>query len=189
MVPPDESSYCPAPPKKATQTRQTDTAQKGNGGSAARVRKLEPQRHLTRSRRPGNGKGAVHIEGPTNDPVRVYLREMGQVSLLTREGEVEIAKRIEAGQHDRQLAALGTPFGVGELLRTAEELKQNQIKLKHVLDGLDDFEAERTPEERRRDFFAKVAKIKRLDAEVSKKHASITNRRTSKATRERLRGA
>jgi RNA polymerase primary sigma factor len=113
---------------------------------------------------------------------------MGQVSLLTREGEVEIAKRIEAGQHDRQLAALGTPFGVGELLRVAEELKQNEIRLKHVLDGLDDVEAARTPEERLRDFFQKVAKIKRLDAEVSKKQASMTNRRTSEDTRERLHG-
>src|SRR5271165_3501447 len=49
--------------------------------------------------------------GHTNDPVRVYLREMGQVSLLTREGEVEIAKRIEAGEQDQILAVLGTQYG------------------------------------------------------------------------------
>ena len=53
---------------------------------------------------------------PTNDPVRVYLREMGQVSLLTREGEVSIAKRIEEGEHDQVRAVLGTPFGIQEVL-------------------------------------------------------------------------
>jgi hypothetical protein len=45
-------------------------------------------------------------DAPTNDPVRVYLREMGQVSLLTREGEVEIAMRIEAGEHDQERSVL-----------------------------------------------------------------------------------
>jgi RNA polymerase primary sigma factor len=128
------------------------------------------------------------LEGPTNDPVRVYLREMGQVSLLTREGEVEIAKRIEAGQHDRQLAVFGNPFGVRLVLRVAEELKSGEIELKTVLDGLDDPEPLRTPEERRRDFFQKAAKVRRLDAEVSKKQASIANRRTSEDTRVRLQG-
>jgi RNA polymerase primary sigma factor len=113
---------------------------------------------------------------------------MGQVSLLTREGEVEIAKRIEAGQHDRQLSALGTPWGVRELLGLAEALKKNEIELKMLLDGLDDLEPVQTPEERRRDFLQKITKIKRLEVEVSKKNASIANRRTSDATRERLRG-
>ncbi len=191
MAPPvtsDESSPCPAATKKDTCTRRTDGARSGNGGVEVRVHKVEPKRRVARSRQKTNGARAADLDGPTNDPVRVYLREMGQVSLLTREGEVEIAKRIEAGQHDRQFAALGTPFGVGELLRVAEGLKQNEIRLKHVLDGLDDIEVARTPEERRRDFFQKVAKIKRLDAEVSKKQASITNRRTSEDTRERLRG-
>ena len=90
-------------------------------------------------------------DAPTNDPVRVYLREMGQVSLLTREGEVEIAMRIEAGQHAQQRAVLGTPFGVREVLAVAEELRKNKIELKTVVDGLDDIEPVHAPEERRRD--------------------------------------
>ncbi len=113
---------------------------------------------------------------------------MGQVSLLTREGEVSIAKRIESGQHDRQLAVLGTPFGVRQILQLAEQLKRNEIELKFVVDGLDDAEPAFSPEERRRDFFQKATKIKRLDAEISKKTASIVNRRTGEETRERLRG-
>jgi len=112
---------------------------------------------------------------------------MGQVSLLTRKGEVEIAMRIESGVHAKQLAALGSPFGVAKVIAIAEELKSNNIALKHVVDGLDDANLVRTPEERRRDFFAKVNKFKRLDVEVSKKLASMANSRTSEETRGRLR--
>ena len=54
-------------------------------------------------------------ETHSNDPVRVYLREMGQVSLLTREGEVEIAQRIEAGEHRQHYATIGTSFGIREV--------------------------------------------------------------------------
>ncbi|HEY0006920.1 MAG TPA: RNA polymerase sigma factor region1.1 domain-containing protein, partial [Pyrinomonadaceae bacterium] len=53
----------------------------------------------------------------TNDPVRLYLREMGVVPLLTREGEVSIAKRIERGQLKTQKAISRSPIAVGELLR------------------------------------------------------------------------
>jgi hypothetical protein len=122
-------------------------------------------------------------DGPANDPVRVYLREMGQVSLLTREGEVEIAKRIESGIHDRERAILGTPYGIRRVFALAEELKKNKIELKRVIDGLDAEIPVAPPEVRRRDFFAKVAKVRRLDTEVSKKSASIANRRTSDETR------
>jgi RNA polymerase primary sigma factor len=126
-------------------------------------------------------------DAPTNDPVRVYLREMGQVSLLTREGEVEIAMRIEAGEHDQERAVLGTPFGVRELCQLAEELKRNRLELKTMLDGLDEIEPAQTSEERRRDFFVKMTRIRRLDGEVAKKAASIANSRTSEDTRKRLR--
>src|SRR5262245_21694737 len=131
--------------------------------------------------------GKAMDDAPTNDPVRVYLREMGQVSLLTREGEVEIAMRIESGQHAQQRAVLGTPFGVREVLAVAEELRKNKVELKSVVDGLDDLEPVHSPEERRRDFFATIAKVKKLEADAAKKHASICNSRTSADTRKRLR--
>jgi len=135
----------------------------------------------------GGSRRAGAEEGATSDPVRVYLREMGQVSLLTREGEVEIARRIEAGIHDQERAVLGTPYGIGRVLELAEQLKKNKIELKFVLDGLDAEEPTLTPEERRRNFFTTATKLKRLSADVSKKSASIANRRTSEETRERLR--
>jgi RNA polymerase primary sigma factor len=126
-------------------------------------------------------------DAPTNDPVRVYLREMGQVSLLTREGEVEIAMRIESGQHAQQRAVLGTPFGVREVLAVAEELRKNKVELRTVVDGLDDIVPVHSPEDRRRDFFAAIAKIKKIETDAAKKHASIQNSRTSEDTRRRLR--
>ena len=123
----------------------------------------------------------------STDPVRVYLREMGQVSLLTREGEVEIAQRIEAGIHDQERAVLGTPFGVAQVLALGGSLKQGEVALKHILLGLDD-EDGAPPEVRRRQFFTALQKIRRLDGEIAKKQASVANSRTTPETRERLLG-
>ncbi len=183
MVPP---AIPPRTSPTPDQGRVPSSSQASSGSGEAEQKKKQqsrPHRRPSRARRGGN----ADLEGPTNDPVRVYLREMGQVSLLTREGEVEIAKRIEAGQHDRQFAAIGTPFGVGEVVALAEKLKKGDLELKSLLDGLDDEDAPR-PEDRRRDFLQKVAKLKRIDGEVSKKLASISNRRTGAQARERLRG-
>jgi RNA polymerase primary sigma factor len=69
----------------------------------------------------------------TNDPVRMYLREMGTVPLLTREGEVEIAKRIERGQL-RVLKALSrSPIVISELLAMGEDLKKGVRSIKEVV--------------------------------------------------------
>jgi len=65
--------------------------------------------------------------GRTSDPVRMYLREMGSVSLLTREGEVEIAKRIEVGERDVASVILNTPITVKEVVSLGERLRKMQI--------------------------------------------------------------
>src|SRR5690606_15906000 len=69
----------------------------------------------------------------TNDPVRMYLREMGTVPLLTREGEVEIAKRIERGQL-RVLKALSrAPIVIREIISLGEDLKKGVRSIKEVV--------------------------------------------------------
>ncbi len=141
-----------------------------------------------RARRRTGGRARSLDDAPTNDPVRVYLREMGQVSLLTREGEVVIAKRIEAGIHDQERAVLGTPFGLREVIELAEQLKKKSIELKQVIAGLDDPEATVSPEKLRRDFFLKINRIRKIEAEVGRKLSSIANSRTGDEARERLRG-
>jgi RNA polymerase primary sigma factor len=76
-------------------------------------------------------EGEVEFEpgtlGRTSDPVRMYLREMGSVSLLTREGEVEIAKRIEVGERDVASVILNTPITVKEVVSLGERLRKLQI--------------------------------------------------------------
>jgi RNA polymerase primary sigma factor len=69
----------------------------------------------------------------TNDPVRLYLREMGVVPLLTREGEVAIAKRIERGQIKTQKAIARSPIAVGELLKIGEELAAGKMNIREVV--------------------------------------------------------
>jgi RNA polymerase primary sigma factor len=69
----------------------------------------------------------------TNDPVRLYLREMGVVPLLTREGEVAIAKRIERGQIKTQKAIARSPIAVSELLKVGDELAAHTINIREVV--------------------------------------------------------
>jgi RNA polymerase primary sigma factor len=69
----------------------------------------------------------------TNDPVRLYLREMGVVPLLTREGEVAIAKRIERGQLKTQKAIARSPLAVSELLRIGEALEAGTANIREIV--------------------------------------------------------
>src|ERR1044072_4786969 len=69
----------------------------------------------------------------TNDPVRLYLREMGVVPLLTREGEVAIAKRIERGQLKTQKAIARSPIAVRELIRIGEDLEAVRINIRETV--------------------------------------------------------
>ena len=74
----------------------------------------------------------------TNDPVRIYLREMGTVRLLTREGEVEIAKRIERGQNNVMKAMSRSPIIIREIHKLGEELKSEERSIKGVIVFNDD---------------------------------------------------
>src|SRR5256712_3795725 len=69
----------------------------------------------------------------TNDPVRLYLREMGVVPLLTREGEVAIAKRIERGQLKTQKAISRSPIAVKEILKIGEELDAGAANIREIV--------------------------------------------------------
>jgi RNA polymerase primary sigma factor len=69
----------------------------------------------------------------TNDPVRMYLREMGTVPLLTREGEVEIAKRIERGQLRVMKAISRSPIVIREIIALGEDLKRGVRNIKEIV--------------------------------------------------------
>ena len=74
----------------------------------------------------------------STDPVRMYLREMGSVPLLDRDGEVVIAKKIETGEQDVLYALVEVPVAVEELIHVGDELKQNRIKLKDVVKTIEE---------------------------------------------------
>ena len=123
-----------------------------------------------------------------DDPVRAYLREMGQASLLTREGEIEIAKRIEVAGRTYDRSVLGTEYAVGEVLRVVEDLKQERVSLRKVLEGFHDTESEQSPEKGRKRFLQAIEKYQRLHGEVLKKKAAMANSRTGDAACQRLSG-
>ena len=76
--------------------------------------------------------------GSVTDPVKMYLREMGMVTLLSREGEVEIAKKIEAGEQDVLRSLLETTMGVDYLLDLGRRIETQTLRPKHVLRDIDE---------------------------------------------------
>ncbi len=86
--------------------------------------------------------------GRTTDPVRMYMREMGSVELLTREGEIEIAKRIEDGLKHMIQAISACPTTIAELIDSADRIARDEMRIDELIDGLIDPNAEESlPEE------------------------------------------
>ncbi|MQA38775.1 RNA polymerase sigma factor RpoD [Rugamonas aquatica] len=84
--------------------------------------------------------------GRTTDPVRMYMREMGAVALLTREGEIEIAKRIEGGLKDMIQAISACPTTIAEIVALAKKIEADELKVDEVVDGFVDLnEANNAP--------------------------------------------
>ena len=81
--------------------------------------------------------------GRTTDPVRMYMREMGTVDLLTREGEIEIAKRIEDGLKGMVQAISACPGIIEDLMKIGQKVKKGEIGVDEFVDGLIDMEAEK----------------------------------------------
>jgi RNA polymerase primary sigma factor len=111
----------------------------------------EEEGHLIKSRakakeKPEGRAPAVEPEpdfgGRSLDPVRMYLRKMGQVGLLTREGEVEIAKRIEQGQNEMLNILLSSPLGVRRILALGEDLSRNRIRVISIIKDAEDLEGD-----------------------------------------------
>ncbi len=85
--------------------------------------------------------GYVGLPGKTVDPVRIYLKEMGSFPLLTREGEVEVAKRIESGQQEVLRVVLNCPIAIKEIIHLGKALRTGKTKISEVTNEVDDEEA------------------------------------------------
>ena len=96
----------------------------------------------------------------TGDPVKMYLREMGSVSLLSREGEVEIAKKIEEGARETMSAIFRFSVSINEVLSIGEKLLTGEIKSKYVVDNIEDEEGFMEEDEHKERILKLIARIK-----------------------------
>jgi RNA polymerase primary sigma factor len=101
-------------------------------------KKITKRKHMADSAAKRNDDDGLTDYGSVTDPVKMYLREMGMVTLLSREGEVEIAKKIEAGEQDVLKALLETTMGVDYLLDLCRRIETQTLRPKHVLRDIDE---------------------------------------------------
>ena len=112
-----------------------------------------------------SGEELIDLELPAglggekiNDPVRMYLREMGTVPLLTREGEVEIARRIERGQNTVLKSLSRAPLVIQEIILLAEDMSKEVISARDVVQIADPILTDELVEEKRQEFFRSTAR-------------------------------
>jgi RNA polymerase primary sigma factor len=150
-------------PSKATPKTEDETTNEGPSSTAGRTNDDEYYK--------------------SNDPVRMYLRKMGSVALLTREGEVEIAKRIEEGENEVLTAILSSPIAVREIIDIGERLRNHKIRVKDIVRDAEDEEHEFDEEEADRRIIRLIDRVRRLD----KKNAElIEERRAAVDVRKKL---
>ncbi len=117
--------------------------------------------------------------GSVTDPVKMYLREMGMVTLLSREGEVEIAQKIEAGEQEVLRALLETTTGVETIIQLGENIKEGVLRPKYVLRDIDEGDTYADEVEQTERFVATINEIKRIHAENAELRQSLYDNRLS----------
>ncbi len=102
----------------------------------------------------------------TNDPVRMYLREMGTVPLLTREGEVEIARRIERGEKNIVKALSRSRYAINQLLEFGHKIRDKEIRVEDLITVHDEDEEESARDRKRRKLLDAMNRINRLSKKI-----------------------
>ena len=102
----------------------------------------------------------------TTDPVRMYLREMGTVALLTRDGEIELAKRVERGQRAMMKAMSRSPLVIHQIYDLASQVTNNEVAIRDVLMSADPPMSEENFDEQTQEFCAAVGEIEKLHKKV-----------------------
>jgi len=129
----------------------------------------------------------TEIGGKAGDPVRLYLREMGTVSLLSREGEVEIAKRIEEGEEQVIHEVLSCPLALRYVLDLGEKVAGREVGMREVIqDGEDELEYVEDEELYEKKFLAQITKLDRLFREKEKAKKGLKGKHLSARRRKKL---
>jgi RNA polymerase primary sigma factor len=121
-----------------------------------------------------------------NDPVRLYLRKMGSVSLLTREGEVEIARRIEKGEREIVRAILMSPIGTVEIINLGIRLDEGRIKVKSIFRGLEDEDTQYDEKEYIDKIHQLIGIVTEYQKEVADYFKALRNESTNNTAREKV---
>ncbi len=123
-----------------------------------------------------------------NDPVRLYLRKMGSVSLLTREGEVEIAQRIEKGEREIVRAILMSPLGAEEIINLGRRVDQGRVKVKAIFRGLEDEDTQYDENEYIEKIHELIGKVEEYKTVANGIFAQLGNEFIGHDEKERLEG-
>ena len=134
-------------------------------------------------------EGGLQQQAPfekINDPVRMYLREMGSVSLLNRDEEVEIAKRIEEGEKEIADVALNAPFIIRELVSIGEKLKSDKISVREIIRDLDNEEIDVDEEHYKKKLLSSIEKIRRSEQKQLELQKKLAQKNLSEAKKREL---
>ncbi len=126
----------------------------------------EPRRGVAKKADAGDETGDADLSldtgDKTNDPVRMYLREMGTVPLLTREGEIDIAKRMEHGRRAVHKALSRCPLIINKLIALKPDFQRDLIPVRDFIDSLEANQNEEDLQKQKKDFLATLAEVERL---------------------------
>jgi RNA polymerase primary sigma factor len=126
--------------------------------------------------------------GKATDPVRMYLREMGSVSLLTRDGEVEIAKRIESGKRGVLSIVLNCPLAAKEIINLGNAIKTAKVEIREVTNEIDEEETDVEEEEfQKKRILDLIERIRRSEEGLRRllRHKGVSRKKIHDQTRKK----
>src|SRR4051794_2326780 len=171
----DSASQVKVSEKRSDEDAEEEEEEEGAEGGATTAKKASPDSEEEED--DGYSK--------TSDPVRMYLRKMGSVSLLTREGEVEIAKRIEDGERRVLQVVLNCRVAIEEILDLGDKLRKQKVRVKDVVKDADEEDAEFDEQWHVERVCKVIDKVRRLYGGVEKAEEKANARGASEQVRKR----
>ncbi len=171
----NKKSLKKAPEKKSKKSEKISSKTKKSSKTGSGVKKSPKNTKALKPKALKKPSSSDADFGTVTDPVKMYLREMGMVTLLSREGEIEIAKKIESGERDILRVMLDTPLAVGVILVFFEGLRDDKFELNNILR---DLQKGNNPEEsiNQEDFVEAIRKVKKIHLENQQKRDQIISR-------------